>query len=144
MPFTYEFPRPSLAVDVVVITSESEPRVLLIRRGHEPYAGMWAFPGGYVNENEPLETAARRELQEETGLVVDELEQLMAAGDPGRDPRGWTISVVFLVQLGSQTLPVQANDDAVEAEWFPIFTPPKLAFDHAMILETARLRIETK
>src|SRR5262249_21129725 len=111
---SYEYPRPSLTADLVLITSESRPRVLLIRRKHEPFAGSWAFPGGFVNENEPLEVAARRELKEETGVEVERLEQLQSFGDPGRDPRGWTVTVAFLGNVDANKLKPIAADDAAE------------------------------
>src|SRR5262245_56928184 len=91
--YTYPYPRPALTVDVVLVTREPTPRVLLIRRKHDPFVGKWAFPGGFVDENVPLEHAARRELREETSLDVPDLDQLVTTGDPGRDPRGWTFSV---------------------------------------------------
>src|SRR5580700_5526840 len=83
---TYEYPRPALTVDITIVTRESRPRVLLIRRKRDPFAGSWALPGGFVDENERLADAARRELAEETGLTAADLEQLYTAGDPGRDP----------------------------------------------------------
>lgn len=93
---SYDYPRPALTVDAVLVTREPVPRVLLIQRKDDPFAGKWALPGGFVNENEPLPEACRRELVEETGVAVEDLEQLVAVGDPGRDPRGWTVSVAFL------------------------------------------------
>lgn len=126
-----------MTVDLVLITTESKPRVLLIRRKHEPFAGKWALPGGFVDENEPLETAARRELKEETGLEVDALRQLQTFGDPGRDPRGWTVSVVFLGHVQAKKLRPAANDDAAEVEWHRLDKLPPLAFDHRQILEAA-------
>ena len=101
--FTYEYARPALTVDLAITTREDRPRVLLIRRKKAPFAGSWAMPGGFVDENERLEDAARRELEEETGVKVAELEQLFTAGDPGRDPRGWTVSVVYLAQVNAAT-----------------------------------------
>src|SRR2546421_17295 len=83
--------RPAVTVDVAVVTREQVPQVLLIRRKHDPFAGMWALPGGFVEMDEPLEAAARREFKEETGVDVGEIEQLGTFGDPGRDPRGRTI-----------------------------------------------------
>ena len=139
--FSYEYPRPALTVDLVVATRESAPRVLLIRRKKDPFAGSWAIPGGFVDENEKLADAARRELREETGLDVSDLEQLYTAGDPGRDPRGWTVSVVYLARANADELSPVAADDAAEVGWFRLDQLPALAFDHAMILERARARI---
>jgi 8-oxo-dGTP diphosphatase len=139
--FTYDYARPALTVDAVLVTREAAPRVLLIRRKKDPFAGSWAFPGGFVDENERLADAVRRELREETGLEVDEIEQLYTAGDPGRDPRGWTVSVAYLVRVDPAKLKPVAADDAEEVSWFPVATPPQLAFDHAMILDRARVRL---
>src|SRR5262249_17350665 len=94
--FCYDYPRPAVTVDAVIVTREERPRVLLIRRQHEPFAGMWALPGGFVDMDETLEASARRELEEESGVRVEALEQLHTFGDPGRDPRGRTVSVVYL------------------------------------------------
>lgn len=139
--FTYDFPRPGLTADVVLVTRESRPRVLLIRRKKDPYAGKWAFPGGFVEENEPLGVAARRELMEETGLAVDDLEHLHTTGDPGRDPRGWTVTVVFMARVDAKKMKAVAADDAAEVKWFRLDELPELAFDHSQILERARARI---
>jgi 8-oxo-dGTP diphosphatase len=138
---TYDYPRPALTVDLILATRETPPRVLLIRRGKDPFAGKWALPGGFVEEMEPLPTAARRELREETGLEVGDLEQLHTFGNPGRDPRGWTISVVYLVRVDANQLAPRAGDDADAAEWFPLHAPPELAFDHVDILARARARL---
>jgi 8-oxo-dGTP diphosphatase len=139
--FTYDYPRPALTVDLVLVTGEDRPRVLLIRRKKDPFAGSWAFPGGFVDDGERLTDAARRELKEETGLEVAEIEQLYTAGDPGRDPRGWTVTVAYLVRVEADALKPVAADDADEVGWFPADEPPPLAFDHAMILGHARARI---
>ena len=138
--FGYDYPRPALTVDVVLATREERPRVLLIRRGKDPFKGRWALPGGFVDENERLIDAARRELVEETGVEIEELEQLYTAGDPGRDPRGWTVSVVFLARVTDPPA-AKAADDAAEVGWFPLAQPPDMAFDHAMILTRAVVRI---
>lgn len=137
MPFTYEFPRPALTVDVMVVTTETIPQIMLIRRRDEPFAGRWALPGGFVDENESLEMAARRELKEETGVTVKELQQWRAVGDPGRDPRGWTVSVLFVAVVNSQELIVNAGDDAVDVAWFPLTQLPELAFDHQSLIQQA-------
>ncbi|MDB5313165.1 MAG: hydrolase [Gemmataceae bacterium] len=139
--FSYEYPRPALTVDLVLATREPRPRVLLIRRKKDPFAGSWALPGGFVDENEKLADAARRELKEETGLEVDEIEQLYTAGDPNRDPRGWTVSVVYLARVTAAELSPIAADDASEVSWFRLDKLPPLAFDHAMIIGRARNRL---
>ena len=139
--FTYEYPRPAVTVDVILATREVRPRVLLIQRKKDPFAGAWALPGGFVEENEKLAEAARRELKEETSLDIPDIEQLYTAGDPGRDPRGWTISVVYLARVNAKDLKPMAADDAKAVGWFPLDKLPKLAFDHAVLLARARARI---
>jgi 8-oxo-dGTP diphosphatase len=139
--YTYDYPRPSVTVDIVIVTQERNPRVLLIRRKHEPFEGMWALPGGFVDEDEALDAAARRELQEETGIQAEHLEQLHTFGDPGRDPRGHTISVVYLARLEAAQVKPHAGDDAAAVDWFSLKKLPPLAFDHASILALAKRRL---
>src|SRR4051794_25243068 len=100
-PYCYDYPRPSVTVDLAAFAREGEGlRVLLIRRKHDPFAGKWALPGGFLDIDEPIEAAARRELKEETGLdVPGPLAFVGVFGDPGRDPRGRTISVAYAVLL---------------------------------------------
>ena len=141
---TYDYPRPALTVDVAIVTRESRPRVLLIRRKKEPFALSWALPGGFVDENERLADAARRELVEETGVPAADLEQLYTAGDPGRDPRGWTVSVAYLAQVDPGALKPVAADDAEEVAWWPLDELPPLAFDHAMLLGRVRVRLQDR
>jgi 8-oxo-dGTP diphosphatase len=142
--YTYEHPRPAVTVDILLVTREKEPRVLLIRRKDEPFTGMWAIPGGHVEMEEGLETAALRELAEETSVHVGGLEQLHTFGDPGRDPRGRTISVVYLARVDADRLEPRAADDAAEVGWHPLHQPPPLAFDHDKILACARQRLESE
>ena len=137
----YEYPRPALTVDVAIVTREVRPRVLLIRRKGEPFAGKWALPGGFVDEGERLADAAMRETKEETGLAVEALEQLYTAGDPGRDPRGWTVSVAFLARLDARKVKAVAGDDADAVGWYRLDDLPSLAFDHAMIIGRAVARL---
>src|SRR5229473_2344318 len=112
--YCYDYPRPAVTVDVAVVTREQTHRVLLIRRKHDPFAGMWALPGGFVEMDESLEAAARRELKEETGIDVGQIEQLSTFGDPGRDPRGRTISIVYLARLDASKINPRAANDAAE------------------------------
>jgi 8-oxo-dGTP diphosphatase len=139
--FSYEYPRPALTVDIAIVTREIRPKVLLIRRKNKPFAGSWALPGGFVEENERLSDAARRELKEETGIVTADIEQLYTAGEPGRDPRGWTVTVVYLAQVNRAEVKAKAADDAAEVSWYPLDELPVLAFDHASLIARARARI---
>ncbi len=145
MTYTYEYPRPALTVDCVVFGFDgSGLQVLLIRRGVEPFAGSWALPGGFVQMEENLETAARRELEEETGLKGVFLEQLCTFGDPGRDPRGRVVSVAFFALVQPDQHPARGDTDASDAKWFEAGKLPPLAFDHASILGAALERLRGK
>ncbi|MEV6411810.1 NUDIX domain-containing protein [Kribbella sp. NPDC051718] len=141
-----------VAADLVILTvREGSLQVLLIRRGIAPYRGRWALPGGFVRPKEDLEEAARRELQEETGLLSDRihLEQVATYGEPGRDPRGRVISVTYLALVPDLPSPV-AGTDAASAEWVAVdevlTDQDRLAFDHHRILtdavERARAKLE--
>ena len=144
--YSYDHPRPAVTVDIVLLhRSGCEIQVLLIKRAREPFKGQWAFPGGFVDENESLEDAASRELAEETGLTGIQLEQIGSYGDPGRDPRGHTVSIVFGAVVEERGI-TAAADDASEAAWHSALTPPKLAFDHDKILTSTieRLRNERR
>src|SRR5579859_3643782 len=135
--YCYDYPRPSVTVDIVLLTREPTPRILLIRRKRDPFAGAWALPGGFIDMDETLEQSARRELREETGIDVGELVQLYTFGDPGRDPRGRTISVAYLGRVDAAALAPVAADDAAEVGWFALDALPALAFDHDRIIEKA-------
>src|SRR5262249_13155353 len=108
---------------------------------HDPFAGKWALPGGFVEMDETLEETARRELREETGLEVKELMQLQTFGDPGRDPRGRTITVVYLALVGPDPSEVRPGADAGEVKWYSLRRLPPLAFDHKEILALVRQRV---
>ena len=137
MSFTYEYPRPAVTADCVVIANEKEPKVLLIQRGNEPFKGCWAFPGGFMNMDETTEQCAVRELEEETGLKVTEIKQLGAYSKVDRDPRGRTITVAYLAII-DKVENVKGLDDAAKAQWFPLSDLPKLAFDHEEIMADAK------
>ena len=133
--YSYQYPRAALTVDAIVFTRKNnETFVLLIQRGQEPFKGKWALPGGFVNMDETLEEACKRELLEETGLKTDAMKQFKAYDAIHRDPRHRTISVVFSTEI-NDTENVTGGDDAAQAEWFPVTALPHLAFDHALILE---------
>ncbi len=136
MEYTYKYPRPAVTADCVVMTDEPLPKVLLIKRGAEPFKGAWAFPGGFMNMNETTEQCAIRELEEETGLKVATVHQIGAYSVVDRDPRGRTITVAYIAIIDSP-LEVKGQDDAERAEWFPIDKLPKLAFDHEEIMSDA-------
>jgi len=135
-----DYPRPMLTADVVVLAGVVEDtRILLIQRGNPPFAGSWALPGGFVEQGEQVAEAAPRELAEETGLRVGagSLELLGVYDTPGRDPRGWTVSVVYIARVPGESA-VSGADDASDARWFAVEELPELAFDHALILADAR------
>jgi 8-oxo-dGTP diphosphatase len=139
--YCYDHPRPALTVDIALFhRSGNRVEVLLIKRAREPFKGLWAFPGGFVDKDESLDDAAARELLEETGLSGIHLEQIGAFGDPGRDPRGHTVSVVFAAVLDHR-IRARAADDASDAAWHAARRPPKLAFDHKKILSLALKRM---
>jgi 8-oxo-dGTP diphosphatase len=137
MPYTYDYPRPAVTVDIAIITREKRPRILLIRRKNEPFAGSWALPGGFIDMEETLEASARRELREETGVAAADLVQLHSFGDPDRDPRGRTISVAYLARIDADAVRPAAGDDAAAVQWFALDALPPLAFDHVQIVERA-------
>ncbi len=145
MPYSYEYPRGALTVDCVVFgLDDVELKVMLIQRGQEPYLGMWALPGGFVRVAETLDEAARRELEEETGLHQVFLEQLYTFGEVHRDPRERVVSVAYYALVKLSDHRVQAATDAREAAWFGVHEVPSLAFDHAGILQMGLVRLRGK
>ncbi len=155
MPFTYEYPRPAVTVDVVLFTMRAgDLAVLLVKRRAAPFKDCWALPGGFVNPHERLEQAAARELAEETSVTGVSLDQIGAFGDPGRDPRGHTVSDAYLAFVIAESHAVEAGDDAAEAAWVKLHDlatggkkkrgAKELAFDHAKILDVARERLQER
>lgn len=134
MKYCYEYPRPAVTVDAAVLVKQNKQWfILLIERKHDPFKGCYALPGGFVDEDETLENAIARELQEETNLTLSNLQQFRAYSRPDRDPRGRTISVIFISILN--TFPdAVAGDDAAAVKWFPLNQLPELAFDHTEIV----------
>ncbi|MBR1803853.1 MAG: NUDIX hydrolase [Muribaculaceae bacterium] len=138
--FTYKYPHPAVTTDCVVFGFDGvRLNVLLIERGNDPFKGSWAFPGGFLNIDEDAPDGARRELLEETGLTVTNVEQLGAFATPDRDPRERVISIAYFTLV--RTSDVVGGDDAAQARWFPINRLPELAFDHQQIFEQALERM---
>lgn len=143
--FRHEHARPAVTVDCVVFgLDEGDLKVLLIERGIPPFAGRWALPGGFVRMDEDLETAARRELEEETGVVKVYLEQLYTYGEVDRDPRERVISVAHYALVKLSDHRIKAATDARNAAWFSVSDLPTLAFDHERIAATALVRLKGK
>ena len=141
----YRFEKPSVTIDVVVFTiQDNDLKVLLVKRGIEPFRGKWAIPGGFVRIEESLEAAAKRELQEETGIKNVYLEQLYTFGDPKRDPRGRVITVSYMALINSEKIKLRAATDVSDAQWFSTKKLPVLAFDHTKILAYAIKRLRWK
>ncbi len=135
MPYTYKYPRPALTIDSAIFRKvKSKLELLLIKRDRYPFEGMWALPGGFVEMNERLHTAAARELEEETGLKGIRLIPFKTFDAIDRDPRGRTISFIFYGFLDDWSKQVNAASDARDAHWFNVNHLPELAFDHAEIV----------
>ncbi|NJM07976.1 NUDIX hydrolase [Candidatus Gracilibacteria bacterium] len=143
-PTRYE--RPSVTVDVVIFTLlNQELHVLLVQRRRWPYDGYWAIPGGFINMDESLESAALRELEEETGVRDVYLEQLYTFGGVGRDPRTRVISVAYIALVRSDAQPIRVSDESTDVRWFAVRElPTELAFDHDQILAYAISRLRSK
>jgi len=139
-PYCYAHPRPSVTTDLVVFAwVDHALQTLLIRRKSPPFEGAWAIPGGFLDMEEEAEAGARRELEEETGLVVPgAVEPLGFFATPGRDPRGRTITLAHVAMLPAGEHPIRGGDDAAEAVWRPLADARPLAFDHDAILAKAR------
>ena len=135
--YTYEYPRPMLTADCVVVRHRAE--VLLVKRGNEPYKGCWALPGGFMEMDETIEYCAVRELQEETGICVteDKIRLIGIYSAPGRDPRGRTVTAAYRIDVDTST-EATAGDDAAEVRWWPMNELPPLAFDHSEIITAAQ------
>lgn len=141
----YQPPKLTMTTDIVLFTiREARLEILLIRRGRPPFEGRWALPGGIVEEDEDLDTCARRELEEETGVAGLVLEQLHTFGAPGRDPRGRYVTVAYLTLVRPDCLTPKAADDAAEVGWFPVDSLPPPAFDHGEIIALARRRLRCR
>ena len=151
--YTYEWPKADITVDCVLfgLTPDWRLEVVLIRRAEDPFKGRWALPGGFIEflKGETSYEAARREMQEETGIEVAYLEQLGTFDAPDRDPRGRTFSVAHYALVRTQDHKPEAGSDASRAEWVSVwdalsFGKDSVAFDHSLILRTAVARLQAK
>lgn len=136
--YCYQYPHPLVTADAVLFAKEGERvKVLLIERGRDPFKGCWAFPGGFLEEDETIDNCARRELMEETGIELDTLQQLHVFSDPLRDTsrESRVITVAFVAV--TDEIPAIAQDDAAKAKWWYIDELPQLAFDHQEIFNHA-------
>ena len=132
-----------LTVDALVFkTINNNLHLLLIKRKNEPFQDAWALPGGFVDEHEDIDEAVKRELREETKIIITELTQLKVFGKPFRDPRSHVVSIAYYGFVDENTVALPA-DDAKEAQWFPVDELPALAFDHAEIIAYALQKIDT-
>lgn len=152
------YPKPALTADIVVLSRTDEDlRILLVERGGHPFMGKMALPGGFANENEPVEETAARELAEETGVSGLDIDLVGIYSQPGRDPRGWIVSAAFISVIDETLLPLQAGDDAAAAGWYRLreshsglllqkgekeISLDVLAFDHAQIIKDALKKIQ--
>ncbi len=136
--YCYDYPRPSVTVDIVLLTKTlPHSEVLLIRRKNPPFKNLWALPGGFLEMDESLQESALRELHEETGISDVQLKQIGAYGEPNRDPRGRVITIAYIGIVKSEQQAAVAGSDASEVAWFSTADLPQLAFDHNDIIVKA-------
>ncbi len=141
--YCYKYPHPAVTTDCVIFGFDgSDLKILLIKRGLEPFKGKWALPGGFLKQDESAETGALRELKEETGLDGAYIEQFRTYSAPDRDPRERVITIAYLALVRLQE--VEGGDDAAEARWFSVNEVPQLAFDHDVILRDALARLRER
>lgn len=141
--FCYRYPHPAVTADCIIFGTDGDTvRILLIRRGAEPFQGKWAFPGGFMKIDETAEECAIRELEEETGLKEAEIEQLHTFTAVDRDPRERVITVAYMAIV--DLAEIKGGDDAAEARWFLLNEIPELAFDHREILEMALAKLKER
>jgi 8-oxo-dGTP diphosphatase len=140
-----KYEKPAVTADIVIFTIQNrELKVLLVKRDITPFKGSWAIPGGFVKINESLEEAAKRALQEKTGVKDVYLEQLYTFGEPKRDPRGRIITVSYMALINSENVNLSPTTDVSDAQWFSMKKLPQLAFDHKEILNYSLKRLKWK
>ncbi len=144
--YTYQHPRPAVSVDIVLFQKiNKEYQVLLIKRAQDPFRGSYALPGGFVEMKESLEQGAERELWEETGVQNIQLTQIHTFSEPDRDPRGRVISTAYSAVIEEDDrIHIQAGSDAAEVDWFNLSDLPVLAFDHKLIIQISKDKLNLK
>ncbi|QIH35054.1 NUDIX domain-containing protein [Sphingobacterium sp. DR205] len=143
--YTYDYPRPAVTVDCVIFGFEkNQLKLLLTKRAIEPYLGKWAFPGGFIREDETADECALRKLSEEAGLSNIFLEQLYTFSKLNRDPRGRVISVAYFALVKPTEYTLEAGLDIDAVQWFSLEEVADLAFDHQQILSVAVERLKGK
>lgn len=143
--YTYDYPHPAVTTDIVVFSiNDGNLAALLIRRGEEPYREAWALPGGFLKDTETVEVCAARELKEETGVANTPISQFGIYSKPGRDPRGWVVSVAYLACTHKDAIRPKAGSDAAAVGWHPVSDLPVLAFDHHEILADAVAALKSR
>jgi 8-oxo-dGTP diphosphatase len=132
-----------IAADSMIFSKNGKHlQLLLIQRGNDPFKGMWALPGGFVEDAEELEAAALRELEEETAMKLPAMKQLHSFGKVNRDPRGRTVSVTYYAFVNAAEHKVKGGDDAAEAQWVDVKDITEMAFDHMEVLEFALQQLQ--
>ena len=146
MSHTYAYPRPAVTVDSLIfnIDPDNGLEILLIERAKDPFKGHWAIPGGFVDMDEDLQPAAKRELKEETGLDITKLFEVGSFAKPDRDPRGRVITIAFWGIADKKEQILKAADDASDYAWIPLKQLQKLAFDHSQIIEASIEKLKCK
>jgi 8-oxo-dGTP diphosphatase len=140
-----KYEHPSLTADIVIFTIQNGSlKLLLIKRKSSPFKNSYALPGGFVRMNETLDDAAKRELEEETGVKDVYLEQLYTFGDVRRDPRTRVVTIAYMALVDSERLKIRAASDASDVGWFDVDSLPPLAFDHDKIISYAIERLRSK
>lgn len=134
--YCYDYPRPAVSADCVIIDNRKQ-QILLIQRKNDPYRNSWALPGGFIEEDETVETGIAREVEEETGLTPPDFKFVGVFSKPDRDPRGRIITVAFLAHVDKNSINPVAGDDAGKVQWFSLKDLPDLAFDHSDIISGA-------
>jgi len=143
--FCYDYARPAVTADICFFTVvEDDLRILLIRRGEEPFKGSWALPGGFLREDETLDECAARELEEEAGISGAYLQAFATFSKPDRDPRYRVITAAYFALVSAANHVLKSGSDADDAEWHSMSRLPRLAFDHRDIIEQARAALTGK